>query len=247
MATLSALYDHAFLKAVVADGDLAFKSVNIDNVGVYLPDDIVLDEYQFYLHNVGFYLVHTLTWCRQLDLAVEFLSAFDYSKNLTATRADHLIFNIENYFVRLRSVHDRALQLVNAVFHLCINEEHVGHSVVISNYKVTHRPEIVAIIKAVKKFLGDYEQSRHTLIHRHSYLDADLKRVERLYLAALVSAKMPAEQLKRLKAFRARCMSDFVRKKKAEFSAINSTLATHIDSLFTALQGEYDRQKKALV
>lgn len=230
----------------MADGDQAFQGIEFDANAIDLPQDLILDERQFYLHNVGFYLVHTLAWCRQLDLAVEFLSVFDYSKKITATRADHLIFNIENYIVRLTSVHDRTLQLVNAVFHLCINEEHVAHGLVISNYKVAHRPEIVAKIKAIKKCLDDYAQSRHTLIHRHSYLDADLKRVERMYMVDLGNPKTSTERLRNLKVFRARYLSDFVKKKKKDFAGVNSKLCEHVDALLTALRGEYERQKKRL-
>lgn len=243
---LSSLFSHSFLQAVITDGDQAFKGTDLDANAVYLPEDLVLNEYQFYLHNVGFYLVHTLAWCRQLDLAIEFLSVFDYSKKITATRADHLIFNIENYIVRLTSVHDRALQLVNAVFHLCINEEHITHGLVISNYKVTHRPEIVAKIKAVKKCLDVYAQSRHTLIHKHSYLDVDLKRVERMYMADLSRSKDSTERIKNLRLFRARYLGDFVQKKKTEFASINSKLSEHMEALLTALQGEYQRQKGKL-
>ena len=243
---LSSLSNHPFPQALIADGEHAFKGISFDAKAISLPKDLELDEYQFYLHNVGFYLFHTLAWCKQLDLAIEFLSVFDYSKRLTATRADHLIFNIENYIIRLTSVHDRALQLVNAVFHLCINEEHVAHGLVISNYKVVHRPEIVAKIKAVKRCLDEYAQSRHTLIHKHSFLDVDLKKVERLYMTDLSRSKASKEQVKNLQSFRARYLGNFIQKKKTEFTAINSKLSTHMEALLTALQGEYERQKEKL-
>lgn len=247
MKLLSHLYVHPFLNRVTSDGNAAYKDVKFGPRHGEWPDDFLPSEYQFYLHNVGFTSAHLATWCRQLDLAVEFLTAFDSSKRLTATRADHLIFNIENYLVRLASVNDRVLQLVNATFHLCINEEHVGHGVVISNHRVAHRPEIVSRIKAVKKCLDDYVQSRHTIIHKHSYLDVELKLVERLYIADFTFARMEKEEVKSFKALRARYLTSYVKKKKAEFARINGQLAHLLDELLKSLLVEYEFQSARLL
>lgn len=96
---------------------------------------------------------------------------FNYSKKGEISRADHLIYNIENYLIRLNSVYDRVLQLVNVVFHLCIREESISHSVVVSNYRVDHNSDVVKRVKAIRKYLDEYAQDRHTLVHRHSLLD----------------------------------------------------------------------------
>ena len=82
----------------------------------------------------------------------EFLSNYGYSKKIESTRADYLIYNLENYLIRLNSVYDRVLQIVNAVFHLCINEENVNHSVIISNYKVQHNVTVHNSIWSVESF-----------------------------------------------------------------------------------------------
>ena len=176
MSNFSKLNESTFLVSVLKDGELAFSGIEVDKLATELPEDIELTEYQYYVQKVGFYLVNTISWCKQLDLAINLLSNFDYSKK-DASRADHLIYNIENYLIRIKSVHDRVLQLVNAVFHLCINEANVNHGVIVSNYKVQHRPEIHKAVKAISKYLNDHEQTRHTLIHRHSLIDKDLKNI----------------------------------------------------------------------
>jgi len=194
---------NALVDAVMNDGRQAFADINVSATAIELPEDIELDEYQYYIQRVGFYLTHTLTWCKQLDLALEFMSNFDYSKRINSSRADHLIYNIENYFMRLNSVYDRVLQIVNAVFHLCINEENVSHGVVVSNYKVQHRPNIINKIKAIQKFLQDYAQTRHTLIHKHSWLDLGLRKIELFYLNDLTKSQENDEWRKVLKYHRA--------------------------------------------
>ncbi|MES1933856.1 hypothetical protein T35B1_14684 [Salinisphaera shabanensis T35B1] len=221
-------------------------NLDVDPHAIEIPDGVVLDEQQYYIQKVGFFLAHSLTWYKQLDLAIEFLSNFDYSKNIGATRADHLIYNLENYLIRVNSAYDRVLQLVNAVFHLCISEENVGHAVVVSNYKVQHRPEIVSKIKAVKKFLADYAQARHTLIHKHSWLDAKMRRLELFYMHDLDALSDDKEWKKRLRYVRSQYLRDFISEKKDEFNQLNEALAVKVSDLFAELGGEYQRQVRAL-
>jgi len=241
------MQENSFFKKVIKDGDEIFSGISVDPTAISLPEDYKLNEFQYYIHKVGFYLVHTLAWCRQLDFAVEFLTNFDYKKRINASRADHLTFNIENYLIRVNSIYDRVLQIVNAVFHLCINEEHVSHSVIISNYKVAHRPEICSKIKAIRKFVNDYSETRHTLIHKHSYQDVDLRKIQFMYFSEPKDwAKTPSE-VKKIKRVRARFLTDYIRDKRKEFIGINVKLRKLLDKLLNSLEKEYERQKKLLM
>ncbi|UTV98044.1 hypothetical protein KDW99_12235 [Marinomonas rhizomae] len=242
MSNFSKLDENDFLISVFKDGELAFSDINVERLAIEIPEDVELTEFQYYIQKVGFYLVNTISWCKQLDLAIELLSNFDYSRKET-TRAEHLIYNIENYLIRIKSVHDRVLQLVNAVFHLCINEANVNHGVIVSNYKVQHRPEILKVIKAVSKYLSEHEQIRHTLIHRHSLLDKDLKKIELFYMSNFEHIDDEA-QVKAYKYVRTEHLKRFLTDKKSEFRQINSELYKLVDILFIELKPEYDRQKK---
>lgn len=242
MSSFEKLDENEFLKSVLSDGEDAFKDIVVDRLATELPEDIELSEYQYYVQKVGFYLVNTLAWCKQLDLAIDLLSNFDYSKK-TSSRADHLVYNVENYLIRIKSVHDRVLQLVNAVFHLCINEANVNHGVIVSNYKVQHRPEIHKAIKAISKYLSEHEQIRHTLIHRHSLLDSDLKKIELFYLNNFEHIE-DEEQVRAYKYIRSDRLKRYLSEKKQEFSEMNDKLSNLIDELFTVLKQEYERQKK---
>lgn len=236
MSGFSKLDDNAFLLSVLKDGEEAFSEIKIDRLATEIPEDIELTEYQYYVHKVGFYLVHTISWCKQLDLAIDLLSNFDYSKK-NASRADHLIYNIENYLIRIKSVHDRILQLVNAVFHLCINEANVNHGVIVSNYKVQHRPEIHRSVKNISKYLNEHEQIRHTLIHRHSLIDKNLKKIELFYLNNFEHID-DEEKVKVYKYVRSEHLKRYISDKKKEFSLINSSLFKLIDELFILLKPE---------
>ena len=181
-----------------------------------------------------------------MDAAVEFLLNYDYSKKLNTNRADHLIYNIENYFIRLNSVYDRVLQIVNAVFHLCINEESVNHSIVISNLKVAHRSEIKSEVKSVKRFLSDYAQKRNTLIHKHSWRDVKLREIELFYMTNIEELKLTQKEKINLKSFRAEKLKEYISEKKIEFKDINIGLYDKLNTLFLSLKSEYLRQKQRI-
>jgi Cthe_2314-like HEPN len=240
MNPFSKLTENEFTQAVLRD---ARESMRISQKGKLISEDAVVDEYQFYLQGVGFHLAHALTWMKQLDSAVELLTNYDYSKNISASRADHLIYNIENYLIRLNSTNDRMLQLTNAVFHLGTNEEHVTHSVIIANVKVQHRPQVVSKLKATKKHLEKYAQDRNTIIHKHSLLDEKLRRIELFYNEDLLD-HMTDEQRKRTKAFRANYLREYVIARKAEFHTMNSVLSDLVDAFLGSLVTEYQHQKQ---
>lgn len=242
MSSFSKLDKNVFLLTVLEDGEATFSGIKIDRLATEIPEDIELTEYQYYVQKVGFYLVHTISWCKQLDLAIELLSNFDYSKK-TASRADHLIYNVENYLIRIKSVHDRVLQLVNAVFHLCINEANVNHGIIVSNYKVQHRPDIHKLVKKISKYLSDHEQIRHTLIHRHSLIDKDLKKIELFYLNNFEHID-DERKVKAYKYVRSDRLKRYITEKKKEFILINDALFELIDELLISLKPEYERQKK---
>ena len=157
-----------------------------------------------------------------------------------------MIYNIENYFIRLNSVYDRMLQLINAVFHLSVNPESVGHSVIISNLKVSRRTEIKANIKQVKKYLETYSQKRNTLIHKHSWRDVKLRKLELFYLNRIEEMSISPEGKKRFKNYRAQKLKEYITEQKGEFAQINKELAAKIDPLFLSLKPEYLRQKQRI-
>lgn len=221
--------------------------------GLQMTDDIddstTLDELQFYVTRVGFSLSHTLGWAEQLQHAVHFMTDFGYGRKASEAgvkRSHHLLYNVENYLIRLQSVYDRCLQLTNAVFHLCISDEHVNHGVIVSNLHV-ERTNIPKLLKTVKKSIKSEEQERHTLIHKHSHMDPELRRIEMFYMHSKETwegdKKMP---FKNLVHIRGQLVKKYTARRKAEFEALNIELGVGLAALFDGLLDEYDRQKARL-
>ena len=60
MKKLSHLTENDFVLTVMQDGKSMFSEFDVDITNTELPD-LNFDEFQFYVHNVGFYLTHCLT------------------------------------------------------------------------------------------------------------------------------------------------------------------------------------------
>lgn len=223
------------------------------SLGLKLMDDFdnstELDEHQFYMTHVGFSLAHTLGWAEQLQHAVHFMTDFGYGKKASEVgikRSHHLLYNVENYLIRLQSVYDRCLQLTNAVFHLGMSREHVNHGVIVSNLHV-ERTNIPKLLKAVKKTIKSEEQERHTLIHKHSLMDPELRRIELFYMHSKETwgdhKEMPFESLVNI---RGQLVRKYTNRRKAEFDTMNAELGIALAAFFDGLMDEYDRQKARL-
>jgi Cthe_2314-like HEPN len=229
-------------------------SINVHKaLGLKLTDDFedstALDERQFYMTRVGFSLAHTLRWAEQLQHAVHFMTDFGYGKKASEVgikRSHHLLYNVENYLIRLQSVYDRCLQLTNSVFHLCMSSELVNHGVIVSNLHV-ERTNIPKLLKAVKKSIKSEEQERHTLIHKHSHMDPELRRIEMFYMHSKETwgddIEMPFENLVYV---RGQLVKKYTNRRKAEFDAMNAELGNALAGLFDGLMVEYARQKARL-
>ena len=209
-----------------------------------------LDEYQFYVMRVGYSLAQIVTWMEQLDHAVYYLSDFSYKKEAKdegVNRARHLIYNVENYLIRLQSVYDRALQLTNNVFHLGIEESNVGHSVIVSNLKVS-RTEVASLLRAVKKEVERKAQERHAIVHRASHQEDSLRRLELFYMfdEETWATKTEGLTFEGLSHIRSQLMKTVVAEKKQEFTEINKSIFDKIEALFSGLHTQYNKERKRL-
>ncbi|MDH1291376.1 Cthe_2314 family HEPN domain-containing protein [Comamonas terrigena] len=246
--TIDEFQQHQLIQEAFQDG------VDIQNtLGLKLtddlPEDTTLDELQFYIIRVGFATAHALGWVQQLHHAVHFMTEFKYGRKADdagVNKSHHLLYNVENYLIRMVSIYDRCLQLTNSVFHLCISEELVNHGAVVSNLHVS-RTDVPKLLKAVRKAIKDEEQERHKLIHRHSHIDPELRRIELFYMQSEAAwgsdHKVPFKSLVHM---RGQLVKMYTSRRKAEFEAVNAELVNSMAPLFDGLLVEYRRQKVRL-
>ncbi len=237
------IISHEFVKELSADAIELFKKRKIDLKNIDFVPDPPFDEREYYIHSLGFSTVHFLALCQQLNLSIELLTNFNYKKGNSINRAAHLIYNIENYFIRFLSVNDRLLQLINASFHLLINESDVSPNVILRNYKVS-RTKIPRIFKPIKKYVVKHQENRNVIVHRHSYLDPELRKIEIIYSTNYEEMKI--KDRKTYKTFRAQYLSKYLKKKKMEFSKNNNELFKLLLPLFDELFKIFKKEKSRL-
>jgi hypothetical protein len=236
------LSNHLLYSTIREDGQEHLHKLQDENLTgeVHLPEEIQLDELEYYIHNVGFWTAHFSSWFHQLNIGVELLSNFSYNKKTTASRFDHLAYNIENYIIRFQSVQDKLLHIVNAVFHLTINERKVNFDSVMTNLKV-YRTDIPNKFKPVKTYLNQFQRDRNTIIHRHSYLEKELRRLELFY------HPNNDDMEPRYKQFRTRQLTKYITEKKGKFNEQNEQLLALTDQFLTDLLPFYIKQRNRLI
>lgn len=245
MTNLDKIIAHKFTQRLLNDSEIISKGRNFKLTDIELenPD---FSEYEFYIHNTGFYFIHFLELSRQLENAIALLSNFRYDNKNEISRGDHLTYNIENYIIRLTSITDRVLQVINAVYHLCINEKDVNERVIINNLKVS-RTKLPKVYNEFRKSLKEYTGERNTIVHRHSFIDMQLKRIQIFYHKELTKG-MLADKDKgdSFKEVRKGVLTKFVSERKKEFHQTNETCFKTLLPILDVLDEQYELNKHKL-
>jgi len=242
MTNLDKLLTHPFVTNLLDDGKLILVDYDFKLSDIELEKDPDFPEFEYYIHNTGFYSVHLLELCKQLENALELFSNFNYS-NKEISRGDHITYNIENYIIRLSSLTDRILQTINAVFHLGIDEKDVNERVIIKNIKVS-RTETTKHFNEFRKTLNDYSGERNTIVHRHSYLDNQLRQIQMFY--HLDFSKKLLKEKPYFKHFRKKKLTDFIKERKEEYHKTNESCFESMLPIFNDLNSQYEKMKSKL-
>lgn len=236
---------HEFFKTVIMEDSRLISEGREYKLSDVILEDADFNEFEFYIHNTGFYLVHFIQLCNQLEHGVELISNFNYNTTKNVGRIDHLTYNIENYIIRLTSIHDRILQLINVTFHLCIHESDVNDRVILKNLKVS-RTELPKNIKELQKVLQNYTGERNTIVHKYSYLNKQLKRLQIFYHPSVEEIYETKEKKEDFKYMRKEMLKEYISEKKEEFSNLNKECFSKLPAILDILLDHYKKTKKLL-
>ena len=200
-----------------------------------------LSEHDHYIQQTVFYHSHLLTLCQQMENAIELLTNFDYSKK-KVSRIEHLIYNVENFIIRVKPLLDRVSQLINAVFHLGLQAKDVKSGLILRNIHLNNS-KVGSLYKDLEKTLSVYSANRNSITHKHSYLDEELKMLEAYYedifwANAVKDSGIPKDDMEGL---RKKELTDCVIKIKKKF---NSTLHDFFDKLTPLLDELFNHYTK---
>jgi hypothetical protein len=125
----------------------------------------------------------------QMCQALLYLSNFRTTKSLKnagINRFKHIVFNIENYFIRISSLLDKTLVLINEVYMLGNSNENCKEHIIFKN-KHLKNTKVLDLTKKLKKKTNDYREKRNKIIHTERYRDKELNQIEGMYLLIEIS------------------------------------------------------------
>lgn len=123
------------------------------------------------------------------------------------------------------------------------------YPVITQNLKVA-RMAVPSLLKEVRRPLLRYQQHRNVIVHRESYSEEELSRVEMLYFVdhlpdepgddAVVSATDGLHHL------RTQMLARLISEKRVEFNAVNTAVFALLLPLFNALESVYEGERLSL-
>jgi hypothetical protein len=207
-----------------------------------------LTELEYYINKTMFYGIHLISLFNQLENSVNLLSNYKNNSKDEIGRGNHFTYNFENYLIRVISISDRLMQTINAVYHIGINEKDVSERIILNNIKVTNT-SLPEKYKELKKILNNYSGDRNTIIHRHSIINDELFRIEKLYHPILTQKyieKSTKEEIEKFKRIRKDVLTRLIKKTKADFKNTNEMCFKKIIPILDILGEEYLKIKSKL-
>lgn len=151
---------------------------------------------------------------------------------------------IENSIIRVQSIYDRVLILVNRILDLGISNEAINHNSLVTNEHV-NRSDLVSKLKAINKVCNDYRLVRNTVIHHDRYTEEQLGLLQLVINADYLSKEadgnefMPSEVLDSL-------ITKFLDITKSDLESYLTKIIEKVDVLFDAVLPIYDYQKNRI-
>lgn len=206
-------------------------------------------EIEYYVHGAMFYTTHLMSLFNQLENAIGLLTNFRFNPKDKISRADHLTYNVENYMIRVISISDRLLQVINSIYYLKLDEKKVKYNIVFKDGKISST-KIPQYFEELKNILDEYRTDRNYVVHQHSYISVDIHRIQKLYdtiLTEKYAARESPEEFENFKQIRKLALKTLTSKLKEEFNKTNEKCGQKICLIFDILNTEYESKKKELM
>lgn len=249
MSRLTELEMHRFARDVLENAD-AVRRLLVDDKPLSIEPEFKRepDEHEFFLLRTSHSLIGVLNCCRQLAQIPVYLNNHHQTPAMRKTginRHGAIVYHLENYIIRTRSLLDRVLKLVDAVFHLTNEDRNCRYGVVIQNVKV-QVSEVPNSIEGLKQLLDRYSGTRNRIIHDGQFDDDALRRLEFYFLIERWESVSPKATASKIREQIQDHIHEILWFKKKEFLAFNEEIATSIEQIFDKLTPYYVREEKAL-
>lgn len=180
--------------------------------------------------------------CTQADMSIGYLSSF-HKKNSRSgapiTRNQYILYSVENVYIRLVSIFDRALILTNATLDLGFTLKQCRKKRILEHFKVQGSP-VGTALEELDKLIEPYCEMRHSIIHHHRYSDGEFADIQgRALLVDGEDAEIAGVEREMFEhILRMRESGYVIRRQKHYYSAIDEIVDVVI-TLFDALLLHY--------
>ena len=201
-------------------------------------------ELEFYSIRCGYTLSHLLGLLDQIVKIPAFIIKYrfnDITKKYGITRLDDVTYNYENYIIKYKSLEDRILLFINAIFHIGIDSNTVNYKLIIDNAHIKSNSIRFAIIDLHKQ-IDFFGSQRNKIIHQHSIADSNLRKIEGMLLVSRSD-----DEIKKYARNQYRMLiKEFAEKKVPELEQNTIDVIRLIVKLFGCCEDEYRKQTKLL-
>jgi hypothetical protein len=200
-------------------------------------EDADVDEYEYYALACGHSLAHLLSACGQVIQLRFYLTGFRLPPRLKrtgATRAEQLVLVVEDFLIRTQTVYDRALALVDSVFHIGNPPRFVSHALIAGNAHIKSS-KVLPSLNALNKLVAPHRADRNRVIHRESLQNRELRLLELLEIVLKTTNLSKEERIRYIRR-KTLLVRQVCRSRTKEFRNFAEQLVDRLSRLFAALQ-----------
>jgi hypothetical protein len=143
----------------------------------------ILSNKELYIYNVSLSVINISSHFDRMNQSILYLSNFRQTKKLKEagiTRYDYLKYHIENYYISVTGLFDRALILVNDVFTLGNPLSNCKEYIILKNeFLVGFTTN--NILNELSKIVGQHRKERNAIIHHNEYSSKELTSLGKLF------------------------------------------------------------------
>jgi len=132
-----------------------------------------------YIFSVGNALLRIDRIYKQLEQIVEYLESQSLTNNILASKIPHIDwfkYHLENHSIRISTIGDLLLVLINKVYMLGISDKLCNINLVTTNENISNTGS-VKIIKEYFQYIKDIKRVRNSMIHNGIFVDNDLDEI----------------------------------------------------------------------
>jgi len=167
----------------------------------------------------------------QINFTIEMLSGFRKRDKGLMNRHDYVIFMIENFYLRITSILDRALRFTNLVFEIGLQDRECRVSEIIKDHQI-RGTQLKILIEKLNKFTEEYRNERNQVAHSERFKDDLLTDIEGFYILQDIDE---SKEFNGFNNFFKNRADRYIAEKKIEFKEIAMKIENLIHEFFDVI------------